>query len=62
MTKRNCATSRRVERLKALGRLADAALPPASADRVLSLIGDELVQLGLYPWRADRGDPKATIN
>ena len=39
MTKRNCADERRIERLKTLGRLADEALPPAAADKVMLLIG-----------------------
>ena len=57
MRKRNCAAARRVERLKALGRLADEVLTPEAADIVLGLIGDELVSLGIYPL-AD--SPKAT--
>ena len=37
--KRACAVERRIERLKTLGRLADEALPPAAADKVMLLIG-----------------------
>ena len=55
--KRSCAAERRIERLKALGRLADEVLTRASADIVLGLIGDELATLGIYPL-AD--SPKAT--
>ena len=60
--KRNCATARRIERLKLLGRLADELLTPEAADRVIELIGDELVSLGINPWLADSVDPKETIN
>ena len=60
--KRSCAAERRIERLKLLGRLADEVLTPEAADRVIELIGDELLQLGIYPGLADSVDPKATIN
>ena len=61
--KRNCATARRVERLKLFGRLADEVLRPAAADRVLDMIGDELLRLGINPGLADSSvDPKATIH
>ena len=54
--KRNCATARRIEKLKQLGRLADEVLTPEAADIVLGLIGDELVSRGISPL----ADPKAT--
>ena len=60
--KRSCAAERRIERLKLLGRLADEVLIPEAADCVIDLIGDELLSLGIDPWRADSVDPKATIN
>ena len=60
--KRSCAAEWRIERLKQLGRLADEVLTPEVADRVIELIGDELLQLGMYPGLADSVDPKATIN
>ena len=60
--KRDCADERRIERLKALGRMADAALPPDAADTVLSLIGDELEKLGVHPTLSERIDPRATIH
>ena len=60
--KRNCATARRIEGLKLLGRLADEVLRPEAADLVIELVGDELVSLGIHPWLADSVDPKATIH
>ena len=58
--KRNCAAERRISRLKLLGRLADEVLRPAAADRVLDLIGDELLSLGIYPGLSESADPTAT--
>ena len=60
--KRGCAAERRIERLRALGRLADAALPPDAADAVMSLIGDELQKLGIHSTLSERIDPRATIH
>ena len=60
--KRSCATARRIERLKLLGRLADELLTPEAADRVIESIGVELVRLGIHPWMPETVDPKATIN
>ena len=60
--KRSCAAERRIERLKLFGRLADEVLTPEAADRVIELIGDELLSLGIHPWLADSVDPEATIN
>ena len=60
--KRSCAAEWRIERLKQLGRLADEVLTPEAADCVIELIGDELLQLGMYPGLDDSVDPKATIN
>ena len=61
MSKRNCADERRIERLKAIGRLADAALTEDSADDVLRIIGAELQRLGIYPT-TEQIDPPATIH
>ena len=60
--KRSCAAERRIERLKLFGRLADEVLTPEATDRVIELIGDELLSLGIHPWLADSVDPEATIN
>ena len=60
--KRNCATARRIEKLQLFGRLADELLQPAAADLVIEMIGDELLQLGIYPGLADSLDPEETIN
>ena len=60
--KRNCATARRIERLKLLGRLADELLTPSAADSVLASIGDELVRLGAHPWIPGSVDPETTIH
>ena len=48
MRRRNCDLERRIGRLKQLGRLADLALPPASADVAMRLIADELWRLGIF--------------
>ena len=47
--KRSCAAERRIDRLKQLGRLADAALTKDAADDVIRIIGSELQRLGIYP-------------
>ena len=60
--KRNCATARRIANLRLLGRLADEVLRPAAADRVLSMIGDELLSLGIHPWLAESVDTETTIH
>ena len=59
--KRSCAAERRIERLKLLGRLADATLTPDAADEILCLIGDELQRLGISTI-TEPIDPTATIH
>ena len=58
--RRSCATARRIERLKLLGRLADEVLTPEAADIVLGLIGDELLSLGIHPLLVVSVDPEKT--
>ena len=60
--RRACAAERRIEKLRLLGRLADEVLTPERADRVLGLIGDELVVLGIHPQMAESVDPEATVH
>ena len=60
--KRSCVAERRIERLKLFGRLADEVLTPAAADRVIELIGAELLLLGIHPWMPERVDTGTTIH
>ena len=62
MTKRNCATARRIAKLRLLGRLADEVLKPEAADIVLGLIGDELLSIGIHPSLSEGVDPSATVH
>ena len=60
VARRACSAERRISNLKLLGRLADEVLRPAAADRVIELIGDELLLLGIHPWLSESADPDAT--
>ena len=60
--RRACAAERRIEKLRLLGRLADEVLTPERADRVLELIGDELLLLGIHPSLSEGVDPSATVH
>ena len=59
---RNCALARRLERLRLLGRAADRALPPDSADVVMRLIGAELQRLGVFELSARPVDALDTVH
>ena len=59
---RACATERRISNLRLLGRLADEVLRPAAADRVLDLIGDELLLLGIHPQLSESVGVDVTIH